>query len=478
MMSSRFLNVSCGALTLSLLGGCSAAIRVDTPPSRVETPLAFDAIAAAQPAADTDIRAWWRGWNDPYMAVLIERALAANPDIRSAEASLAAARAMTTAVESALYPTLSLDASGIVGEIDWHGEGAWRESLPPYSATLPSSSLATGHGAGLSATWEADVFGGRRSDAEAARAIAATAEERLHGAHVLIAGEVASNYRQAIALRERLVILDGAIVTAGELELYVQARFAAGQASGADVANAGARLEELRSARPSLRNLLETRLRRLAVLGGLAPQQKPELGGDVLPPPAAPTGQLPSSVLDRRPDVRARRWTVQARAAHLKSLKSDLLPSFGIVFLGGEARLEFDDLPDVSGFGGLLGLRISLPLFNAGRLRAKVRAGDARLEAAVADYDQRMLAALEEVENAYSMRAALDARIAELQRSRDLTVRATGSSQAQFDAGQRTRDDVLQSRLGLARVDEALASARMQQALATVRLYQALGGGW
>jgi NodT family efflux transporter outer membrane factor (OMF) lipoprotein len=470
------------ALLLGLLAGCSSVAHVEPPPSQASPPQAFSAPVARMPGDEQDVRAWWRVWNDPAMQALIDQALAANPDIRTAQANLEAARAVITAAESALYPTLSTNAVGATGRIDWQDQEPWRALLPPLTSHIPSSSQAKGYAAGVSAAWEADVFGGNRANEQAARAAAAIAEERLHGAHVLVAAEVAGNYRQALALRQRLAILDESIATTEELHRYVQARFMAGHVKAAEVAFVRARLEEQQAARPYLAALFETRLRRLAVLCGLPPQHAPALASEAMPVPPPPSGQLPSSVLDRRPDARAARWAVEARAAQLKRLKADLLPSFGIVFLGGDGHLEFAGIPagmpGVSGFGGLLGLRISLPLFNAGRLNANVRAGDAQLQAAVADYDKAVLAALEDVENAYGMRFGLDARISGLERSRDASRRVAESKQVLFDAGEATRDEVLKTRIEVIRTEDALAQLRMEQAIVSVQLYQALGGGW
>lgn len=487
-MTMRFAYVpalSCSVLALGLLAGCSSLIRADAPAPQVEVPAAFAAAAtqaaettqAAAPG-DADLRVWWRSWNDPQMDALIEKALAANPDIRTAQANLAAARALVTVADSALYPTVSAGAAGAAGSVDWRNNDAWRALLPPLTSTLPSSTSGNGYAIGVSAAWEADVFGGRRTDARAARAFEAISEERLRGAQLLLAAEVAGNYRQALALRQRLDALDAAIGSVGDLNRYLQARFSAGQAAAADVSAARARLEEQQALREALVVQIDTRLRRIAVLCGLPPQQLPALAPAPSPIPPPPSGQLPSTVLDRRPDVRAAQWAVQARAARLERAKADLLPSFGIVFLGGEGRLDFSGIPEVSGLGGLIGLRVSLPLFNAGRLRAYVHASDALLEGAVADHDRAVLGALEDVENAYGLRAALDTRVARLESGRDAADRAGRSKLALFDAGQATRSDVLQTRLELARFDDALAQARMEQAIASIRLYQALGGGW
>lgn len=466
-------------LWLGLLSGCSAVVRVEPPASRVSVPPAFSAAIDQAPANQADVRVWWRSWNDPVMDALIDEALLASPDLRTAQAHLEASRALVTVAASARSPTIAAGLVGATGKVHGWDEAPWRAALPPFTSGIPTSSRLEGTALGVSAAWEADVFGGIRANENAARAAAAIAEERWHGARVLIAAEVADNYRQALALRERLAILDESITLAEALLRYVQARFAAGQAKAADVSAARARLEAQQAARPALAAWLETRLRRLAVLRGVPPQQLPKLAAEpVVAPPPAPSGELPASVLDRRPDARAARWGVEARMAQLERLKADLLPSFGIVFLGGEGRLSFSGLPDIAGLGGLLGLRVSLPLFNAGRLGALADAGDARLQAAVAEYDQTVLAALEDVENAYGMRAGIDARIAGLARSRDIVRRVAESKQALFEAGEVTRDEVLAARIELSRAEDVLAQARLEQAVASIRLYQALGGGW
>ncbi|MDG9698337.1 TolC family protein [Ottowia cancrivicina] len=490
------------------LAGCGQALKVHTPPAQARVPDAFSAPAAqAADGPQQDLGRWWRLWGDARMNALIERALAASPDIRAAQANLQAARALADVAESALYPTAVAAAAAGAGTADWRNASAWRTLAPPYSAALPSSADARGLAAGVGAVWEADVFGARRADASAAQAAAAIAQERLHGAHMLVAAEAASNWREALALAQRLSILDAATATAAQLHSYAQARLAAGQARAADVAAAQSRLAGLQAARPALQALLLTRRQRLAALCGQPPGQPDAALAALLPdvpdvpnapaaapeaaaasetaappepsePPAPPSGQLPSSVLARRPDVRARQQAVQARAAQLKSLKAELLPSFGIVFLGNEGRLDFSGLPRASGAGGLIGLRVSLPLFTAGRLQAQARAGDARLHAAVAEYDRAVLDALQEVEAAYAARAALDARVESLRAARQSAARRASGLQALYQAGERQRDAPLQARLELAEADDALAQARMQQASASIRLYQALGGGW
>jgi hypothetical protein len=346
---------------------------------------------------------------------------------------------------------------------------------------LPSLSGKSGSGylVGLGATWEADLFGGRHADAEMARALSESTARTADGVRLMVAADVVENYQQLQGLRRRLDVLDRSEATASRLVDYAAARQRTGAATAADVTRARNGLEALRASRPALTSLVDARKRRLAVLAGDVPEQAPDMvASATFETPDAPTGQLPSDILDRRPDVAARSWLVNARAARLKSLKADLLPRFAIHFLGQNGHIELGALPGYGGTGGLVGLSASMPLFNAGRLQASVKAGDAELEAALANYDQAMLSALEEVESAYGFRAGLDERLAGLIRTSDMARRRADQLAILYDAGRTQLGDVLQARLDALSDEDKMEQTRIAQGTATVQLYRALGGGW
>jgi hypothetical protein len=133
--------------------------------------------------------------------------------------------------------------------------------------------------------------------------------------------------------------------------------------------------------------------------------------------PAVPTGELPSTVLARRPDVRATAAAVAARAARLKSLKRDLLPRFNVLIGGADGHVTLAGIPGYGGQAGLIGLQASVPLFTAGRLHARIVGGDADLDAALAMQDRTVLAALEDVEAATSLRHGADQSRAQRERA-------------------------------------------------------------
>ncbi|SDC96341.1 efflux transporter outer membrane subunit [Paraburkholderia lycopersici] len=450
------------------VAACTSLVEVPVPPQR-DVPAAFTEVPVAGALAAPDLAHWWRAWQDPGLTGYVEQALLANTDLRIAQARVREARALATVAQSARYPTLSAQAGAA------HAFGDLREPAiaPDHSPDLDA------YAGGVTAAWEADLFGGRASDAQAASALADAAQEKLRGTRIAIAADVAQNYLEARGLQRRLAVLERSLDTLHAMERYAAARFDAGQAPRADVERVSERIAQREAERGGLVSQIEVRERRLAVLSGKPAQEAERLA----PPgplrlPAPPSGEVPSGVLERRPDVRASAALVRAAAARLGSAKADLLPRFYLTFVGLDGHLRLDGLPGLGGTGGLVGIGADLPLFNAGRLRANVDANDARLQAALALHDKTLLQTLEEVDSAYGVRWGLDQRRAQLAAAHELAMRHAAQVQQLYEGGQRTLQDVLDARVDtIAREDELEASSTAA-ALATVRLYLALGGGW
>jgi len=457
------------AIALSLLLAGCLPLEVAPPPSLIVAPPSFEETSAN--GAPADLAHWWMIWRDPLLDGLIAEALAANPDLRVAQARVAEARALVSIAESALYPMLGADAA------IWEADVKWRNPVVDF---IPGKARRVdAHIGGFAASWEPDIFGGRSFDVEAARAGAAGVQEQSNGVRMIVVSEVAQNYQEARGLQRRLAALDRAIATLGALLRYAQARYQAGQALAYDVTLAHERLETQRSKRPDLVSLLETRQRRLAILTGRPPEPPVALPAPApFFAPPTPQGQMPIDVLERRPDVRARVAAVRARAASLGSAKADLLPRFQIEFLGQDGRLHFQGIPGLQGTGGLVGLTAHLPIFTAGRIEANIAANDARLEAAVAEYDKSVLQALEDVENAYGRRKGLDRRSGLLAGALAGARRNHRAAKGLYEGGRKTFGDVLNAELDVVERENDLLETQLAQAAMTVQLYRALGGGW
>ncbi|HEX5356410.1 MAG TPA: TolC family protein [Aquabacterium sp.] len=471
-------------LSLSLMA-CTT-IKVDMP-ADVPTPKAFEEVGKSPnaTATDQDIARWWHGIADPTLIQLIDQGLAANADIRVAVARVKEARTVVTMAESALYPTLM--AYGATGRQKFNDVSA--PSLPPLPVpvTLPALNvpISSFNGSGFAAAWEVDIFGSRRSDAEAARQAALAYEEKLHGAQMIVAGDIASNYIEARSIERRMDVLARSLSTAQRLQRYAQGRFDAGQANRYDVDRAQAAVEALGAMRAPLQSLLGARLRRLAVLTGQQPEALKALPAPTASAPADGSvipdqlpGILPSDVLERRPDVRGSANQVRALAARLGSAKAEVLPKFYLGFLSNDGHLEIGNLPSASSSFTAWGAGVKLPIFEGGRIQANIKASDARLEAAAAQYEQAVMSALEDVENAYSARRALDQRALQLTTAWRTSADGAVHAEKLFNEGTGLLQPVLEAKLGALQREDDLIQAQTARALTTVLLYKAIGGGW
>ncbi|MCE2575492.1 TolC family protein [Komagataeibacter sp. FNDCR2] len=470
-MGNGWARVACMggiAVAVGLVAGCSP-FHTHAPASRVAVPRQFTQ-APVTDAAGPDLTRWWEAWRDPGLTRAVGTALAASPDLRMARDRVREARALHTVARSALYPTVGATGSMLGGGMYWRNP----------SSLVPGNDPGTdAHLAGIGAAWEPDLFGGRHADVKAAKAGVAAEEEYFHGVQMVIAADAADDYLQVQGLQRQIALTDQGIATLEQLRAYGRARFASGQASAADVTAIDQKLSGLRARRPMLLAQLDLVRRRLAVLSGQVPEGLPDLP----PPPAyylppAPTGQMPDTVLERRPDIRARRDQVDAALNRLKSARTDLLPRFGLEFFGGDGRLRFDGIPGLSGTGGLIALTTYLPIFTANRIQARIHAADARLDAAVAGYDQSILRALAEVEDGYENRLGLDSRDVELTRALEQAGQVARDMAGLYAGGQRNLGDVLQARMQALDAQGDVLANQDARTLATIQLARALGGGW
>ncbi|MBI2733465.1 MAG: TolC family protein [Aquabacterium sp.] len=473
------------AILCLALGACTT-IKVDMP-ADVTTPKAFDhAPSASSPEAapNGDIASWWHTIPDPTLIQLIDQGLSANPDIRAAIARVREARTVVTTAESALYPTLM--AYGATGRQKFDEVSPPTVPLPvPVNLPPVNVPISSFNGSGFAAAWEVDIFGSRRSDAEAARQAALAYEEKLHGAQMMVVGDIASNYIEARSLERRMDVLARSITTAQRLQRYAQGRFDAGQANRYDVDRSKAAVEALSAMQAPLESLLGARLRRLAVLTGQVPETLKALPRPTTSAPADASvipdklpGVLPSDVLERRPDVRGSANVVRAMAARLGSAKAEVLPKFYLGFLSNDGHLEIGNLPSVSSSFTAWGAGVKLPIFAGGRIQANINASDARLEAAAAQYEQAVMGALEDVENAYSARRALDQRAQQLTTAWRTSADGAVHAEKLFNEGTGLLQPVLEAQLGALQREDDLIQAQTARALTTVLLYKAIGGGW
>jgi len=472
-MNSRYLT------TLTIL---SLASLIACTPTRVGDQVALNSPATwqhapnAQTAETADLKTWWQGFNDPLLNELINKALAANYDLKIATARVREANAMVTVAEAALYPSLDFSLSGgrekridrIVGVPSGQG----------IKLITPTADAVSG---GLAARWEIDLFGGRHLEAEAAVAQAEGSQEGLHAAQVGLLAQVATNYLELRGVQQRTGILQRNIELQRERLRTLQVFLKAGLANEADMARQQTLLQGTEATLPVLVNAEKKLTHRLGVLLGEPPEslEKRLAVAGPLPKqtPTMPT-LLPSDLLAQRPDLRLAQTEVSAAAASLGSARADLYPKLVLSASGGVGALAVGGFPSLAESVYALGSGLSAPIFNAGRIRAHIAAADARLDQVAANYEKTFLLALEDVENAFvAHRSARDSfgQLTEAEASAEKAYRLVN---ALYRRGAGDYLAVLDAQRSKLAVSDERAKAETAVSVAMVSLYRAFGGGW
>lgn len=454
--------------TLLLLAACQSTTIATH--SNITLPDAYQHAAPAESA--TDIARWWRHWQDPVLTHLIENALASAPDLAIAQSRLAEARAVAGLAEADRGASAGLQLGA--GHLDARLDNPLATPLAGDIKTHKNALIG-----GLNATWEADFFGQKQSDADAARYAALGAAEQAHGAQLLLAANLAGAYLDARTAQAQEKIGTQTVATLDRLLRYSQARFRAGHINAYEVGQIEQQLTAARAKHRTHHAEYARAVRQIAVLSGTTPQSYtlPDSPRDILArPPAPPQGHTPAQLIERRPDLRARAAAVHAHAAKRASAQADLYPRLTLNFLGqGVLSIDSDSQTNLL---NLIGARLQVPLFTNGRIQANIDAADARLRTALLEYDQTLLQALADVDNAYHSEHALGAQSALLDEAQQRADKHARDADKLFRYGNKTLSDVLSAQLTAQQTGEQRIMNRRARAQALIALYQALGGGW
>ncbi|MCK9637297.1 MAG: TolC family protein [Methylobacter tundripaludum] len=472
-MNSRYLT-PLTIMSLAWLSACTPT-RVSNQVS-IDSPAQWQHAANAQSAETADLKTWWQGFNDPLLNELIDKALAANHDLKIATARVREANAMVTGAEAALYPSLDFSLSGgrekridrIVGVPSGQG----------IKLITPTADAVSG---GLAARWEIDLFGGRHLEAEAAAAQAEGSQEGLHAAQVGLLAQVATNYLELRGVQQRTGILQRNIELQRERLRTLQVFLKAGLANEADMVRQQTLLQSTEATLPVLTNAEQNLIHRLGVLLGEPPENLENRLAGVGPlPKATPTmpNLLPSDLLVQRPDLRLAQSEVSAAAASLGSARADLYPKLVVSASGGVGALAVGGFPSLAESVYALGSGLSAPIFNAGRIRAHIAAADARLDQVAANYELTFLLALEDVENAFVAHRSARDRFSQLTEAEGSAEKAYRLVDAMYQRGAGDYLVVLDAQRSKLAVSDERAKAETAVSVAMVSLYRAFGGGW
>jgi multidrug efflux system outer membrane protein len=432
-------------------------------------PASFSEQAGAFDASEPDLAAWWQHLSDPVLDELILRAARQSLDVREALARVREARALRGGAAADRWPTVDAGAS-----YERRGES----DNTPFGSFVPDSDLYT---AGIDAAWELDLWGRVRRSVEAADADLAATVEDARDVAVVVAAEVAFRYVDLRSLQRRLEIAERNLSLQQQTLDLVVGRYEAGLVGQSDVAQARTNLESTRSRVPALEVALRAAQNRLAVLLGQTPGSlaaELEAIRPVPVPPLALAVGVPADLLRRRADVRRAERQLAAETARIGVAEGDLYPR---LTLHGELGLSSDDLSTFgdseSSFFGL-GPSLRWNVFDAGRLRSRVEAQEARTEQALARWERAVLLALEETENAMTAFVREQARRGSLLEAASQAQLAVELARTQYTEGLADFQTVLVSERALAELEDQLAVSEATIAANFVALTKALGGGW
>jgi len=466
------------ASAVALLEGCAVgptyvAPRMTAPPAFIGTP-AVDATAGH--AAKVDLVNWWRSFDDPLLASVVERALAQNLDLQQASARVVQARAALRHAGADLLPAgqVSGQASENYQSLETP-QGRIASALPGFEREAQSYELALG------ASWELDLFGGKDAARDAARADWQASAAAATAARLAIAAQAADTYVAIRSLQARLDVARGQQGVQQRLVDLIALQYRKGVAAELQLRQAEGALAQVKAIVPELEQQLDTAMNALDVLLGVQPgTMRPELATvqPVPAPPAVSGAGGPAALLRRRPDIIASERTLAASNARIGVAMAEYYPKFSLGGLLGTATMGVGGLfgGNATQASGVLGLRWRL--FDFGRIDAEIAAARGRNAEALAAYRLTVLRASEDVENAFSGLIKQQARAEILGEGESSLDKARASAFAAYKGGVSSLLEVLDADRRLLETRDAGVQARTAATRAAIASFRALGGGW
>ncbi|WP_305889187.1 efflux transporter outer membrane subunit [Pseudomonas sp. NDM] len=455
--SSLRLPLLCTAL---LMAGCSLIPDYERPPS----PSAAQYPVATQPT--TNREDWHTLFNDPALKQLIETALSNNRDLRVAALNVQAFQAQYRIQRADLLPAVSANANELRQRLPSSVTGGPAQITSAYTVNL-----------GISA-YELDLFGRVRSLSEQALQSWLATEQARRSAELSLVANVASAYLTWRA-DQQLLELSRDTLAADEQSLHLTTRNReAGKSSALEQAQARTSVDSSRVNLARYQRLVAQDLNSLTLLvGAPVPEQLPALplARELVSP--LPAG-LPSDLLQRRPDILQAEYRLKAANANIGAARAAFFPSVSLTASAGTASRDLSGLFSAGSGAWTFQPQISLPIFNAGSLRASLDYARLQKDVAVAEYEKSIQTAFQEVADGLAARSTY---AQQLQAQRDL-VQATQDyynlAQNRYRNGVDSSLTFLDAQRSLFTSQQALISDRLAQLVAEVNLYTALGGGW
>ena len=412
---------------------------------------------------------WWKVFEDTTLDSLINLAMEQNPSVLMAINRIDQAKAQWRISQSDFYPSLTFN-------------GGWTRQQTSGNLGTGSPQAWTGYySASVQMSWQLDVFGVIREKAKAQKELYAASREEYNATMVSLCAEVASAYFNLREVQQELDVLRRNAVSQEAVVKITESRYKTGLVSKLDVAQAKSVYYSTLASIPTTEANVIQYLNTLAVLLGLYPQDVTDALSDTKPLPdyMEPVGVgVPGELLLRRPDVRGAERQVNAQAALLGASKRDWLPEF---FLNGSFGYASDDLKDVGKKGSMtwsIAPSMTWNLFNGGRNLQEERLQRAQLDESINQFNQTVLTAVQEVDNAMS---AYKNSIKQIVACKEMLYQGKEAFDLSLDLykqGLTPFQNVLDAQRSMLTYENTLVKAKGYSLVCLVQMYQALGGGW
>jgi outer membrane protein, multidrug efflux system len=468
------------SMVLSLVvGACSLAPPFKQPP--VEIPAQYKELPpgergtwkTAQPAEAASRGEWWKVFNDSQLDQLEIQAADANQNLRKAASRVAQARALLGVAKADRVPQVGAGFGPTRSKPSAAFEGL------PAGTDVPAQTIWRGL---LTASYEVDLFGRIGDSINAQRSDYESSVATLRSVLLALQADVAQTYFALRETDEELQLLRDTVKLREESVHLLQRRFDLGDISELDLARAQTELGTARSDAVALERQRAQLEHGLAVLLGRPPAAFDLAAAPLATAvPAIPAG-LPSSLLERRPDIAAAQRTMAAANARIGVAKSAFFPVLRLTAAGGFESEELGDLFKWSSrtwlLGPLFGTILSMPLIDGGRNQANLDRSYAVLDESVADYRQRVLTAFADVEDSLAALRTLAGQADATRDAEAFATRAFKIAGTRYETGASNYLDVIDAQRSLLSIQRLSTQIRGQRATATVAMIRALGGGW
>jgi len=421
--------------------------------------------ASAEPKKE-----WWREFGDSNLVHMVETALLENFDLKAMKARVEAAREQSRMAGAARLPTVDARFGSSRQQQVFVG-------LPIPGAAGPLKTRYNTHQFNLVANWELDIWGRVNSGNKAALADYLAATDDLQGARLSLIGQIVRSWFRLTESERQLELARRTADNFETTRAKVQERYEQGIRSPLELRLAKSNASSARALVALREAEVNDARRQLQALAGKYPDGTltggvlPDLSGEV------PAG-LPSELLQRRPDLLAARWRLEAAGYRVAEAKASLLPRLSLTASGGRTSNELEDLLENNFSIWSIAANAAQPIFQGGRLRANVRLNKALTKAEAAEYDSAVLNAFREVETALANEAILQRRERELADTSREANAAETLAQQRYEAGLEPFTTLLETQRRALEAESQLIAVRRVRLDNRIALHLALGGGF